>query len=656
MSFLLKSCNDNNIMNTSSTNNLDIEKQKLKDIMNNKYTNNSIFTKRDIGFNKSLEKNKTTFKYRKYHSYFEIAKNNKNKNDRNNIKKNNSFNSLYLTEYIFINKSKNKFNNNNINNNSSLHSFKKSRSHFFKSDKSIYTNITNNTSRKNNTNINNISNNYLSFIKGQIFPNKSFFLTNSNKNKNNKKINLKLYNPRYLLNVFETEKENEKKNKLKIELEYKHLYKKQSYLNYERKKGLDRHKYLERFNGYFIEKKNLENLNEKKNRVKEENDYKLKIANDSVNKAQKAYEDFNDIYFVKYNKFIIKQKSKIKNEKIKCDNYIDIIIELKKEINSLIIKINKTKINIDFLNKFALLNAKIHLKQISLPIYYEYIFENKKSELNKYNLNEQDVQNILQYKKNIDLNKMLSLLTNYESADLNLLNEYNYLLNDINILKKRKKDFYIDLKHKNNDIPESIISSENELDKLKENYHELINTKHILLSNYAIKNMNNKKNKKSIKSVRKSSIIINYNELYFKTIKIFNNLSDYINHNLDYIKKPKLVEDVQDLIKYNFEKIEVLANILLERINKFKQDNPQKEKIFKEMMDKKRKIRNDLEQRKKNEILIKLKKEKIEMKNKKVLSIKRANIYNYNLMAKYKKRNKSKKIIKADTIFDYIIP
>ena len=26
----------------------------------------------------------------------------------------------------------------------------------------------------------------------------------------------------------------------------------------------------------------------------------LKIANDSVNKAQKAYEDFNDIYFVKY--------------------------------------------------------------------------------------------------------------------------------------------------------------------------------------------------------------------------------------------------------------------------------------------------------------------------------------------------------------------
>ena len=89
-------------------------------------------------------------------------------------------------------------------------------------------------------------------------------MTNSNKNKNNKKINLKLYNPRYLLNVFETKKEKEKKNKLKIESEYKHLYKKQSYINYDRKKGLDRHKYLERFNDYLIEKKNLENLNEKK--------------------------------------------------------------------------------------------------------------------------------------------------------------------------------------------------------------------------------------------------------------------------------------------------------------------------------------------------------------------------------------------------------
>ena len=85
MSILLKSCNNNNIMNTSTTNNFDIEIKNLRGIKSNKYSNNSIFTKRDIGFNKSLEKNKTTFKYRKYQSYFEITKNNKNKNNRNNI-------------------------------------------------------------------------------------------------------------------------------------------------------------------------------------------------------------------------------------------------------------------------------------------------------------------------------------------------------------------------------------------------------------------------------------------------------------------------------------------------------------------------------------------------------------------------------------------
>ena len=122
------------------------------------------------------------------------------------------------------------------------------------------------------------------------------------------------------------------------------------------------------------------------------------------------------------------------------------------------------------------------------------------------------------------------------------------------------------------------------------------------------------------------------------------------------IKKPKLIKDVQDLTKYNFEKIEILVDILLEKIKKLNQDNPQKAKIFKEMMDNKRKMRSDIEQRKKNELLIKLKKEKVEAKNKKVLSIKRSNIYNYNLMAKYKKLNKSKKIIKVDTIFDYLIP
>ena len=673
MSFLIKSCSNNHIMNTSSMDNLEIDIQNLGgitnlsnsifskrpnlnlkslSIKNHKFTNNIIFTKREIAYNKSLEKHTYTFKYKKYSSYFQKTKNQKNKNERNKINtiNNKSSNSpLYLTEYAYINKSKNKFNN------SSLHSFRKSRSHFYENDKSTFTNISNlenNTSRKNN---NYIYNNYLNFCKGQIFLNQSSFLINSNTKKNDKKINLKLYNPQNLLNIFETERENEKKNKLKIELEYKHLYKKRQYINTYRKKGFEKHKYLESFNDYLIEKMNLRNLKEKKNALKDKNEYKLNLINNTINQAKKNYEDFHEIYFVKYNEFIKKYLSKSKNEKLKCDNYIEYISKLEKEINSLIIKINKTKSNIDYLNKFSLLNAKLHLKKLSLPIYYEYIFENKKEELSKFNLSEQDIQNILNYKKNLDLTEILSLITNYENADLNLLKEYNYLLNDINILNKRKKEFTNDLILKSNDIKEIIVLNEKEIAKLKARYQELVNTKDILLSKYDTKYISNK-NKESTKKARKSSIIINYNELYFKTINIFNNLSEYINYNFSYIKKPKFTENLKEIILYNFEKIEALTNVLLKKINKFKEDNPDKAKIFKNMMIENRKMRNDLEQRKKNELILKLKKEKVAEKNKKVISIKRVNIYNYNLMAKYKKRNKPKKIIKADTIFDYLTP
>jgi hypothetical protein len=158
----MKSFVNNNITNISSVDNFDTELGKVSAInkspklnlkllspKKNKFSNNFIFNKRDLAYNKSLEKNKNTFKYRKYNTYFQLEINQKNKNDRNKItkmKKNNSSNTpLYLTEYIYTNKSQTKFNN------SSLHSFRKSRSHFYESDKSLYinsTNLENNWTRK----------------------------------------------------------------------------------------------------------------------------------------------------------------------------------------------------------------------------------------------------------------------------------------------------------------------------------------------------------------------------------------------------------------------------------------------------------------------------------------------------------------------------
>ena len=579
--------------------------------------------------------------------------NQKNKNDRNKItemKKNNSSNTpLYLTEYIYTNKSQTKFNN------SSLHSFRKSRSHFYESDKSLYinsTNLENNSTRKND---NHVNNNYLSFCKGQIVPNKSPYLINSKnkKNKFSKKINLKLYNPRYALHKFEIERENDKNKKLKIELEYKQLESKSQYLNNYRKKEMERHKYIDSFQDYFLEKINLDNTKVKRDVVKEENENKLCSMNCAVNQTKKSYEDFNEIFFVKFYDFFKRFTFQSEIEKIKNNKYLECKYKLKKQINILTTEINKDRTNIEYINKFALLNAKLHLKKLSLPIYYEYIFENRKSELTKFNLSEQDIQNIIKYKKNLDLNEILSLIKKYENVDLNLLKECDYLSNDINVLIQRKKDIANDLLNKKNDITGLISSSEKELIKLKAKNQELMNRKNLLLSYYNINQISNNK-KDSAKNKRKSSIIINFNQLYLKTINIFNNLSEYINHNFDYLKKPKLTDGLQAIIIYNFTKIEALTDILLDRINKFKQDNPNKARIFNNMMDKKRKMRNDIELRKNRELLDKLKKEKIEEKNKKIYTIKRTKIYNYNLLAKYKKRNKSKKITKADTIFDYL--
>ena len=662
----MKSFVNNNITNISSVDNFDTELGKVSAInkspklnlkllspKKNKFSNNFIFTKRDLAYNKSLEKNKNTFKYRKYNTYFQLEINQKNKNDRNKItkmKKNNSSNTpLYLTEYIYTNKSQTKFNN------SSLHSFRKSRSHFYESDKSLYinsTNLENNSTRKND---NHVNNNYLSFCKGQIVQNKSAYLINSknNKNKFSKKINLKLYNPRYALHKFEIEREKDKKKKLKIELEYKQLESKSQYLNNYRKKEMERHKYIDSFQDYFLEKINLDNTKEKRDVVKEENENKLYSINYAINQTKKSYEDFNEIFFVKFYDYFKRFTSQSENEKIKSNKYLECKYELKKQINILTTEINKDRTNIEYINKFALLNAKLHLKKLSLPIYYEYIFENRKSELTKFNLSEQEIQNIFKYKKNLDLNEILSLIKKYENVDLNLLKECDYLSNDINVLIQRKKDIANDLLNKKNDITGLISSSEKELIKLKAKNQELMNRKNLFLSYYNINQISNNK-KDSAKNKRKSSIIINYNQLYVKTINIFNNLSEYINHNFDYLKKPKLTDGLQAIIIYNFTKIEALTDILLDRINKFKQDNPNKARIFNNMMDKKRKMRNDIELRKNRELLDKLKKEKIEEKNKKIYTIKRTKIYNYNLLAKYKKRNKSKKITKADTIFDYL--
>ena len=267
-------------------------KMKLPSSKGNKYSNNFIFTKREMAFNKSLEENKTTFIYKNC-SLFDKLKKNKNirhtTNKINNLKKNNSMNlPLYLTEY--------KEKNNNISNKSIIRSFKGlNKSHFYESDKSNY--CFNYTNLENTNKNNSLFNNYISFCRGQCKQDKSSFI-NSYNNSNNlnisnkRKINMKLYNPNNALKIFELETTKDKQIKRKIELEYKQLYQKRSYLNNYRTKENEKKQYIDSFKDYLKEKINLTTLKEKKNYIKEEIENQLNYIDYTSKEVKKNYEDF----------------------------------------------------------------------------------------------------------------------------------------------------------------------------------------------------------------------------------------------------------------------------------------------------------------------------------------------------------------------------
>ena len=643
MSFLIKSCSYNNIINTSFMDNKSkFLKLKLPpSAKGNKYSNNFIFTKREMAFNKSLEENKTTFIYKSCSMLDKVIKNknirHNSVNKVNNLKKNKSMNlPLFLTEC--------EENNNIINNKSIIRSFKGlNKSHFFESDKS------NNITNKNNS----IFNNYISFCRGQYRQDKSSFMNSNNNSNNNRKINMKLYNPNNVLKIFELETTKDKQIKKQIELEYKQLYQKRRYLNNYRKKESEKKQYIDSFNEYLKERINLTTLKEKKTYFKEEIENQLNLIEHTSKEVKKNFEDFNEIFFVKFYEYIKKLSIEIKKEKLENENYLNSITALKKKINSLKSELNKDKIKIAYLNKFALLNAKIHLKQLILPEYYINIIENKKIDLKKYNLSEKVINNIIKYKTNINYNEIISLLTKYENYNLDLLSEYNFLCNDINILKKRKRDL---IGKENEDFEEIINTKIKKIIKLKTKNKELIEKRNLLASYYGYKDISsNRSYKQNAKIKRKTSIIVNYNQIYMKIIVMYNNLSDYINYNFDYLKRPKITDRIQKVLLYNLTKIEVLVDILIKKKEKLQEGNPDVKIFVKKMMEKYRKIRNNSEQRKKGELSVKSMKKKLEEKYKKrIITTKRVNIYNYNLFSKNKKRNKSKKVIKIDNIFDYL--
>ena len=586
------------------------------------YSNLIIFSKREKAFNKSIEQNKPMFKYSHYSS---IEENESNDNSNKSIFKfnkkfNNSFSPLYLTESIMKpNRSMQNFSNCE---NSSTFSI-------FKNNNNEYDINTNNDLNKN---------------RNLIFKNYNHF------GNQKEKINMKLFNGRFLLKTFEDDTKQKENTKIEDERKtFTHLIKKNRIINLYKRK-LDRKKYISNLNEYLTEKMSLyfkkiqaENLDEN---IKD----KINFLDDKLKSLNNHYNLFKDNFIIKYNEYIKKLTLKIKFEKIKSDRMLVYINELNKKISNLKQKISKIRKSLDTYNKLISILIRIKEKKLELPNYYNIILENKmennKNELK--NISKSEIERILNYKKCLiyqEPEHMIKHIKIYENYDLDLLKRYKSLRDEIKLLNEEKESLihsiYVNEMHA---PPEIIESKKNILLNLKKKYYKLNKQ---VMKYYFENNKNNGNNE---------NIVINHSNLYYKVIKIMNNLSKYIKYEFSNSKKIIKEEKEQELIIINLSKLELMIEFFMNEIDLFKRNNPKKKNLFNSLIEKEKKIRKIKEQKKTNELAEKLEKNKINKKFNKFIVLPTHKINSFDIMSKKlnSRKFRIKKEIKAETIEDYL--
>jgi len=576
------------------------------------YSNQIIFSKREKVFNKNLEQNKPLFKYNHYSSIEENENNDNNNNKRIFIcnRKNNSLNSLYLTESVLKpNKSVNQFPNFD---NSSTNTLLKSNNEY---------DINNDLNKNRN----------LIFEKYNQFGNKK------------KKLNMKLFNERLLLKTFEDD--IKRKENIKIEEESKtfiHLIKKNRILNVH-KRDLDRKKYISNLKEYLTDKMSLYYKNKQAEILDDNIKDKINFLDDKIKSLDEHYDLFKNKFIIKYSEYIKELALKIKMEKIKNEQMMVYISELNKKIANIKQKIKKVRYNLDTFNRLVSILIRIKEKKLELPKYYKIILENKiesnKNELK--NISKSEIERILNYKKNLiyqDPEHMIKHIKIYENYDIDLLKRYKSLRDEIKLLNEEKdslmKAIYINEMHAS---PEIIESKKNILLNLRKKYYQL--NKEIF--------ENNKKNE---------NIVIIHTNLYYKVIKIMNNLNKYIKYEFQKPKKIIKEEKEQELIITNLLKLEMMIDSFMNEIDLFKRNNPNKINLFNSLIEKEKKIRKINEQKNLNKLAEKLEKNKVNKKFNKFIVLPSHKINSFDILSKKlnSRKFRIKKVIKADTIEDYL--
>lgn len=579
-----------------------------------KYANFNIFNKREFAFHKSIDNNKKVFKYQNYSLFEEKGRTTMNIN-RKRIKKN----------IVNIN---------------------------FMNNKSLY--LTDNIIKENKTMLP-LINNEKTKIKFNV--NKSFI--DKEENKKDKKSNssfIKIIKNNYFLNNIKAKNETERMSKSKEEKKRnENIDKKIDIFTRCNNKEMLKSKYIENMREYLFEKYNIKIKKEKSKILQENLKDKIESIDDKMKSLQYDYSCFNDRFVGKFAQYI-KQIMQMKEiEKNKDNVYINYIFQLKKDIVSLNLKNKKIQNDRDALIRWMYLQICVKEKKTVLPKYYKLILEDKNDD-NKEELKKIDkslIENVLQYKNNIifkDADLFLTQIKKYENQNIDLLIYFNTLREEISSLNKEKN---LLVQHGDHQI--DIEKTEEELYELKKK--EILNLKNkynkLLQNLNSVKSLIDNNNDKDDDEITKK-----HTKLYYKTNKILDNLNSYIYYDFEKAGLTQSYKNISEesLIVLNLTKIEIITDIFIEKNNSFKINFSDKMNNFQTLLDKNRKLKKNVEQRKNIKLKYERERDKIFKKYNKILILptRKLNINNVLTKKLILKKIREQKKNKEENIDDYL--
>ena len=434
--------------------------------------------------------------------------------------------------------------------------------------------------------------------------------------------------------------------------------KKLEYVSLNKKQGKRLYNYMESLNEYIKKKYGNKLKAEKAKITfedyKNQNDY----ANNNIHSIEKTNSLYNDLFVYKFNDYIKFLGKQVDQKNKNNYYLLNEIFNLQKEVLKLKNKINKLLEDKKFFHRILFLQIRVKEKKLKLPEHYDYILNHSLAEgiiHYKNILTENKIKEIYGYKTNIiykDYNTFFYQIKIYENENRELLNKLSIVQREVDKLRTEKKELVDEDVELTNYLDSKMVEKSKERIDIIKKYNLLTKEKNKLLKqiqisyvNENIINKNNKKSKKrnqysyysnndrnkSKKNTNKSvedkyrtitnsrnksrygtgkkksfsideqlflDYSINYDNpeyknkhtiLYYKVRKLFFLLKNFIKKE-NYTNKHDKITTENGLILKLLAKIEDAMNMFMENENSFNKMNREKINKIKLKMEKERKI------------------------------------------------------------------